>query len=167
MRQCTVTFWLAACATVALAGNVARADELPSNTATASAQSGRDDLNYTPPTWPDAPDTAAMLRRLVLGTATVLGLCVCTLWIGRRWLRGAPRGATSGSRLRLVETVVLGNRCSVHLLQTGDHQVLVGIDGTGLKSLVPLPASFENTLAEIKPAALDGVVALAEETIAS
>ena len=29
--------------------------------------------------WPDAPDATSMLRRLVLGTASVLGLCVCTV----------------------------------------------------------------------------------------
>lgn len=167
MRQWTTIIWFAACATTVQAANVSRADEQPSKSATASAQSSRDDLSYTPPVWTDAPDTAAMLQRLVMGTATVLGLCVCTLWVGRRWLRGAPRGATSGNKLRLVETVALGNRCAVHLLLAGDHQVLVGTDGAGLKSLVLLAASFESTLAEIKPAALNEVGAVAGETIAN
>jgi flagellar biogenesis protein FliO len=133
----------------ALTASVCRAGESPGNSATSSAESNRDSLNYTPPAWPDAPDTAAMLRRLVMGTATVLGLCVCTLLVGRRWLRGAARGANSGDKLRLIETVALGNRCAVHLIQAGDQQVLVGIDGAGLKSLVPLTVSFENTLAEV------------------
>jgi flagellar biogenesis protein FliO len=134
----------------ALSPGVGFADQ-PANQDVASESTADSGLNYNPPSWPDPPDAAAMLCRLGLGTMTVLGLCAGTLWIGKHWLRGTPAKAGAGGQLRLVETVSLGNRCTVHLLRAGDQQVLVGVDGTGLKSLVPLPASFENTLAEVRP----------------
>jgi flagellar biogenesis protein FliO len=130
-----------------------RAKEAPQRTESpgsdgSGAESNPEDLSYSPTAWPDAPDTSVMLRRLVLGTVTVLGLCVCTMWGGRRWLRGAPARTSTGATLRHLETVSLGNRCAVHLVQAGSHQILVGVDGGGIKSLVPLPQSFESAIAE-------------------
>jgi flagellar biogenesis protein FliO len=94
-----------------------------------------------------------MLRRLGIGTMTVLGLCAGTLWLGKAWLRGTPAKGGEGGQLRLLESVTLGNRCVVHLVRAGDQQVLVGVDSAGIKSLVPLLASFENTLAHVGPTA--------------
>lgn len=116
--------------------------------AAAPAAAPRESLKYTPTEWPEAPDTAGMLRRLVVGTTIVLVLCVGTMVAGRRWLRGTPARSPSGNLMHLLETVSLGNRCSVHLVQVGDQQVLVGVDGNGVKSLVPLPPSFERALAD-------------------
>ena len=50
--------------------------------------------------------------------------------------------------MTLVETLPLGNRCLVHLVRVGKQQVLVGLDGGGLKSLVALPEAFDETLTE-------------------
>lgn len=147
MNARTVITWLALLV-FGVAANFCQAEDQPDTREPAAAKSSRDELSYTPPEWPDPPDTAAMLRRVVVGTAIVLVLCVGTLWAGKRWLRGAPAGTGSGNALRLVESVSLGNRCAVHLLRTGEHQVLVGVDAAGLKSLVALPPSFENAIAE-------------------
>jgi flagellar biogenesis protein FliO len=116
----------------------------------ASQPAGKQDLVYSPAGLPDGPDTKSMLTRLVLGTATVLALCVGTLWLGRYWLTGGASLAASGKQLALVETLALGNRCSVHLLQFGSQTVLVGADGSGLKVIVPLPPSFEQKLSSIQ-----------------
>src|SRR5262245_33448560 len=58
-----------------------------------SAESAKKpELAYTPPAWPEAPDSKAMIIRLVLGTAIVLGLCAATLLLSKRWLRaGSPK----------------------------------------------------------------------------
>jgi hypothetical protein len=48
--------------------------------------------------------------------------------------------------MRLVETMSLGNRCWVHLVHLGDHSLLIGTDGAGVKVIVPLPESFEQKL---------------------
>lgn len=115
-------------------------------------------LLYTPPAWPEAPSPGPMLARLGVGTVVVLALCVGSLWFGKRWLlRGLPPTKPGGEHLRLIDAIPLGNRCSVYLLQTGVRQVLVGVDGSGLKALVTLPETFENALNDADAANLDGV----------
>jgi hypothetical protein len=87
-----------------------------------------------------------MFARLGLGTLLVLGLCAGTLWIGKRWLGGAAASAApAAAQVRLVETLSLGNRCVVHLLNIGTRPVLVGADAGGVKTIVPLPESFAQT----------------------
>lgn len=144
----TVSIAVLAFATLMCA--VAQAEGQESATGDQPATERVDALEYSPPVWPDAPDTEAMLKRLAMGTATVIGLCVATMWLGRRWLRGVPIPGTTGNRLQLLESVALGNRCSVHLLRSGEHQILVGVDASGLKSLVPLPHLFDSTLREVQ-----------------
>jgi flagellar biogenesis protein FliO len=103
-------------------------------------------LSYTPPSWPEGPNHQAMLLRLVLGTAIVLGLCAGTLWICKRWLRGAPAQRPANSQVCLVETLPLGNRCCLHLVHVANRPVLIGADGSGIKTVVPLPDSFSTVL---------------------
>lgn len=106
------------------------------------------DLSYRPPAPSSAVDPRALLLRLSLGTAGVLGLCVGTLWLCKRWLPGLVQ-TTQGNqgRLHLVETLSLGNRCCVHLLRVENQSLVAGVDGSGLKSLIALPESFESRLA--------------------
>jgi hypothetical protein len=77
----------------------------------------------------------------------VLGLSVVTLWYGRRWLQ-APNLAAASRELRLIETLHLGNRCCLHLVQLASRQVLVGADAGGIRSVVPMNDGFEPYLQE-------------------
>lgn len=131
-------FVLCACFGVWLVPRCAVAEQPP----------GPGQLEYQPPAWPDVPSTGAMLLRLAFGTVIVLALSVATLWIARRRLRGASVARSGGSQLRFVDALKLDNRCSVHLIEAGNQQVLVGLDGSGLKTLVPLPEPFQSTLGE-------------------
>jgi hypothetical protein len=125
-------------------------DDLSGASSSDESASGEVTLDYQPPQWPEAPDTGALLIRLAAGTGAVLVTCVVTLVAGRRWLRGPPPAVTAGSQLQLIDTVSLGNRCAVYLVRAGRHQVVVGTDGSGMKSLVALPESFERSLAEVE-----------------
>jgi flagellar biogenesis protein FliO len=129
-------------------GAVAPAPEL--HLAADDAQ--KNSLDYVPPTWPEAPDAGAMLTRLGVGTAVVLALCVGSLVVCRRWLRRLPGQGGTPTHMTLVETLPLGNRCLVHLVRVGKQQVLVGLDGGGLKSLVALPEAFDDALVEAQEA---------------
>jgi flagellar biogenesis protein FliO len=119
--------------------------DLP-KTNVAAESNGTSKLTYTPTQLPEAPDPKAMLTRLGIATVIVLTLCVGTFLLGKRWLGGAPNRSVTNSQLRLLETLALGNRCSIHLLLVANRQVLIAADSTGLKSVVPLPESFEHTL---------------------
>ncbi len=57
--------------------------------------------------------------------------------------------------LRLLETLPLGNRCSVHLVHMGNREVLIGVDGSGIKSIVPLPENFADVLTQTEPGAVN------------
>jgi len=111
-------------------------------------QAATGDLKYSEPAWPETPSAASMLSRLAIGTGIVLVLCVGTLWAGKRWLVGPvpPKQPAEASQLRLLEALALGNRCSVQLIQAGSRQVLVGLDSTGMKAVVPLNDTFEHAL---------------------
>ncbi len=112
---------------------------------------GKGDLRYTPPTWPEPPSYGAMFLRLGLGTTLVLGLCVATLWGGKRWLaKLAPAPRTTGE-MKLVESLPLGNRCALHLVQIASKQILVGADASGIRTVVPLSEAFEAVLNETQP----------------
>lgn len=139
---------IAVVAGIALPQMLGGGGALPDPAPAASADGQTGSLDYAPPTWPEAPDSRAMLTRLGVGTAVVLVLCVVTLVACRRWLRGLPHSANANARMVLVETLSLGNRCQVHLVRIGKQQVLVGLDGGGIKSLVALPEAFDDALAE-------------------
>jgi flagellar biogenesis protein FliO len=93
--------------------------------------------DYVGPAVPEMPNPQGMLSRLAAGTILVLGLAVASIWIMRRWLvTGQPVG--SGNKtMRLMESLPLGNRCSIHLVHLGNREVLVGVDGAGIKTIVP------------------------------
>ncbi len=106
-------------------------------------------LDYNPPDMPELPSPQVMFLRLGLGTIVVLILCALTLWVGKRWVRPLAVPVSEGKHLRVLESLPLGGRCSVYLLQVGETRILAGVDHTGLKSLLPLPASFGGVLAEL------------------
>jgi flagellar biogenesis protein FliO len=125
---------------------IAADERVTDNARTSRSDQGIDSMKYEPPTWPEPPESGAVLFRLAAGTGTVLVLCVLTLVVGRRWLKGPAPKTGTGAQLQLLETLSLGNRCCVHIVRAGRHQVVVGTDGTGLKGLVALPESFERSL---------------------
>ena len=108
---------------------------------------------YTAPAIPDAPNPQTMVVRLVTGTVIVLVLAVGSLWGMRRWMQTTGYGDNSAGVMRLIETLPLGNRCSLHLVHLGKREVLIGVDGAGIKTIVPLPSAFEDVLADTEPAA--------------
>lgn len=110
------------------------------------------ELAYAPQ-WPAPPDTGAMLLRLIIGTAIVLGLCVGSLWLGKPWLMRLQSINTNGQAMLVEGSVSLGNRAVLYLVKVGDTQLIAGTDATGLKSLLALPPSFKEVLdAQMPPA---------------
>ena len=105
----------------------------------------RDD--YGLPPWPEPPNAGGLLLRLAIGTCVALAVCAGSLWFGRRWLRGNLVAAGPGGQLQVLESIALGNRCFVHLLQAGKAHVLAGTDSAGLRVLMAVPTPFTDFLA--------------------
>ncbi len=116
-------------------------------------------LEYTAPSLPEAPSPLAMFTRLGVGTAVVLGLCVATLFGIRRWLYPTAANGSLPRELCLMETLQLGNRCALHLVHLGKQPILVGVDGAGIKTIVPMPSAFEDVLAEANAPSAEPIAA--------
>jgi flagellar biogenesis protein FliO len=78
-----------------------------------------------------------------LGVVGVAGLWALKVWVARRG--GTAGGADS---LQLINTLRLGPRCGVHLIQAETHRVLVGFDQGKTMTLQILPAAFSDSLKE-------------------
>ena len=109
-----------------------------------------DAIAYSPQ-WPEPPNTGAMLLRLCVGTAAVLGLCVAVLWFGKPWLQKLQVAGTGSSALQVEGSVAVGNRAMLYLVRIGETQLIAGTDVSGLKSLIALPQSFKEVLDEHVP----------------
>ncbi len=103
---------------------------------------------YAPPPMPEAPNLREMVGRLVYGTILVLGLCVGAMWIMRRWMQPTLATENGQRKLQLAESLHLGNRCFLHLVQLGEQQILVGVDPAGIKSVSTIARAFDEVLAE-------------------
>ena len=149
------TPWLtiAAVALVAVIAGVLLPQMLPGDMVVEKQRSigevkGKSKTEYVPPTVPEMPNPQGMLARLAGGTVLVLGLSVASIWVMRRWVLSQQAGQSAGQTLRLMESLALGNRCAVHLVNLGNREVLVGVDGGGIKTIVPLPKVFEEVLSD-------------------
>ncbi|MCZ6643616.1 MAG: flagellar biosynthetic protein FliO [Gammaproteobacteria bacterium] len=107
-------------------------------------------LWYQQPDSPEPLDLGAIVFRLVLGSVAVLAACVVSLWAARRWLKNGSVLGTGSGRMQLIESLALANRCSVQLIQVDNRKLLIGLDTSGLKTILPLADEFASTLDEIK-----------------
>src|SRR5262249_19012736 len=71
---------------------------------------------------------------------------VLSLWMFRLWLTRGGRGMLPAKSLKLVETLRIGPRCGVYLVEAESHRVLVGVEHGKTMCLMPLPANFSESL---------------------
>ncbi len=143
---------MAVVAVVAVLAGLLLPQLMPGETVVEAAKKAETALDtkaeYKPPTRPNMPSAQGMLARLAWGTALVLALAAASLYGMRRYLRAHEPALAGARELRLMETLPLGNRCALHLVHLGKREVLVGVDGTGIKTIVPLAKEFEEVLEE-------------------
>jgi flagellar protein FliO/FliZ len=87
-----------------------------------------------PITQPIVPDIniAGELLRVLLSLAGIVVLIFAAGWVGRR-LQG--RQLVGGRRLRCLETLPVGSRERVLLLEADGRRVLVGVGASGVRAL--------------------------------
>lgn len=96
--------------------------------------------------------TGAETLRVVLSLALVVVLILAAGWLGRRLQSRVKAG---GRRLRCVESMAIGGKERVLLLQVGDKQVLVGAAPGGLRTLLVLDTPLDGGAADAAPAAAE------------
>lgn len=115
-----------------------------------SETASQDPWAYNPPPLSEGPEARTMLLRLGVGTVVVVGLCIGTLLLGKRWLQVVPTPTGGTRQMTVMEALPLQNRCCVYLIKVGSRQMLAGVDGSGLKALVPLTEPFEQALNDMQ-----------------
>ena len=106
----------------------------------------------TQPAWPWAPPAGGkqgevfkaeddhLMWKMLASVVVILALAVPLVWLSRRL---APRiGAHAGKRMSLLETMYVGPRKSVHLVQVGSRRYLVGCSADRITTLAEVTAAF-------------------------
>ena len=137
-------------ALVALGISLALALNAPAASPDKTTEKAKESLTYTPPAMPEVPAAGPLLLRLVLATAAVLAIGGAAAWGVRRLSARAPL-AGADPRLRLVETLALGNGSYLYMLDCCGRRFVAGVSRSGLRSLTPLPEPFENELDLLAP----------------
>ncbi|MDG2014165.1 MAG: hypothetical protein P8J33_11705 [Pirellulaceae bacterium] len=98
-------------------------------------------------------DFGGLITQLVTSTLVVLGLCVAFLLIAKKFRldslispRGKPRESHSSSDMKLESTLRLGRCNTLHIVEAGGNRLAVGMDATGIKTIVPLQPIFSQQL---------------------
>lgn len=105
---------------------------------------------YEPVAMPEPIDLGSLATRLILGTVTVLVMCVVSLKFAKPWLAGGAMTPKATGELKIVDTLLLPNRSRVHLVEVRKRLLVVGIDATGLKSIQPLNEPFSAALSDFE-----------------
>jgi flagellar biosynthetic protein FliO len=78
-------------------------------------------------------DTGELFLKMMAAVLLVVALGVAAIYISKKFL---PRITNlPGKKIRIVETVHLGPRKAVHLLQIGNQQILIGSTTEGITAL--------------------------------
>lgn len=93
-----------------------------------------------------AQDLEGMLHSMVWVTGTIGLGAVVSLWMLKLWLTRGGRVSLPSKSLKLVDTLRIGPRCGIYLVEAETHRVLVGVEHGKTMCLMPLPASFTESL---------------------
>jgi flagellar biogenesis protein FliO len=104
----------------------------------------------------EAPSLTGILVRLTFGTFFVLGLCALTAWGIGKWVRGQQQVQSNGM-MKMVASLRVNRTVALHLVQVGEQQFLLGVDTGGLRSVLPMPESFEEKLEESRVQEAHGI----------
>ncbi|MGB6042756.1 MAG: hypothetical protein WBF93_06320 [Pirellulales bacterium] len=139
-------------------------DEPPTNASQAGEPQAASDFGeYNQPAMPQPPDFRSLILRLVCGVAVVLIACVGSLLVGKGWLQKGTLKTTNSGRLKQLDSVMLPNRSCLKLYEVDRQRVLVGLDATGLKAVLPLTTPFAEALGSV--AELDDVQPLRQQPL--
>ncbi len=113
---------------------------LPTETSKAEKTEPREKLNLT--------DT---IKKVAISTIVILVLCVAAMVILKKTgYTGPVNKKKAEPEFDVIETKKISGKCQLQLVTIRNHKVIVGIDQSGIKSMVCLPPSFADEYDEAK-----------------
>lgn len=98
-------------------------------------------------------DFGGLITQLVTSTLVVLGLCVAFLLIAKKFRldslvtpRAKPSESKVPSDMKLESTLRLGRGNTLHIVEAAGHRLAVGMDTSGIKTIVSLQPVFSQQL---------------------
>jgi flagellar biogenesis protein FliO len=89
-----------------------------------------------------------VLRRVAMATGGLGLAAVIGLWFFRSWLTQRRQTKKTVQGLEILESLRIGPRLGLYLIQADRHRVLVGIDQGRTMQMLTLPSSFADSLHE-------------------
>jgi flagellar biogenesis protein FliO len=90
--------------------------------------------------------TREILTKLLLSVLAVGVLGAAAIYVSKKVL---PKiGNLPGKRIHIIETVHLGPRKALHLVEVGNQQLLIGSTGEGITKLADVSFAFEELTAK-------------------
>lgn len=92
-------------------------------------------------------NTRELLFKLAAGVLLSVSLCVGIMVVGSK-LTTKQLANRSATHFQVVDTMMLGQRCWIELIQVKGQYLVVSRDATGIGNMVALPTQFEEKLDE-------------------
>ncbi len=98
--------------------------------------------------------TTRLFWQMVISLALLLALAVIGVYVSKRFV---PKlGASSSKQMRIIETLHLGSRRAIHLIQAGERTLIIGVTNEQITRLADLNdfsavLADQNQKAEQKP----------------
>lgn len=129
---------------VAMKGVAAKDAQAETSPLNSLSNRSQDSLVYQTPEPPEPPQLTAMISRLVLGTATVLGVCIVSLMFVKKWMPVNVIPDRPAPTMRVVGSLALPNKSFLQLVEVDERRMVVGGNPGGVQAIVPLAESFRD-----------------------
>ena len=130
-----------------LTGTVAAAAEVAPNEPVRQAAQPNDSIFAREPNFAFGTnqqfDTGGIYLRMVLAILLVFALGVAAYYVSKRL--GGKISNITGRQIKLVETLYLGSRKTLHLIKVGDRSIIVGTTPTTVTRIAELGSNSKDS----------------------
>jgi len=98
--------------------------------------------DYQPETV-EPPSLGDIGVKLIMAMAMLVGMGAGLVVLAKKMALG-PQAGRSNGKMTLVDTLSLGRRCELHLVEIEGIRVLVGVDPAGMRSVTHLPEDYRD-----------------------
>jgi hypothetical protein len=119
------------------------------STSPAASESGDSDASATPLNRKfDREKFQALIRQLAINTGIVMCIGIGFIVVAKQYVNSKQPHSKKKTEtpIEIKSTLKLSPKSNLHLIEAGDHRLIVAMDQNGIKSVVKLTDSFAGTL---------------------